>query len=303
MLDEQSMDVLRLWSLGVGSVIGGDFFGWNSCLRGGFGAGVLSILWAATLYFLMARCIGRLCTLLPKAQGSYSFVTIGMGPLYGTVVAACELVKLFWVLCALAFGIVEYILEIVHVPHGWQYLVYALLLATFFGLGLVGVKNLGNSQIFVTIACLMVLSFYWVSVSTNLDFHKNAVPEDEWFRSWDRVLESLPFGAWFFLGFEELPLLVPHSLDVQRRAAVLRRGLRYSFLTVLSSCVLTFLLASGSKPGVPALKSEEAPLVEGVKGVYGDESNVVTVFAIFTVLALLAPFCSFFLYCTYHIQV
>lgn len=303
MLDDQSMEVLRLWSLGVGSVIGGDFFGWNSCLRGGFGAGVLSIMWAATLYFLLARCIGRLCTLLPKAQGSYSFVAIGMGPQYGAVVAACETVKLFWVLCALGFGIVEYILEIVHIPHAWQYLIYGILLTGFFSLGFVGVKTLGNSQIFVTISCLVVLVIYWISVSTHLDFPKYAVPDDEWFRSWDRVLESLPFGAWFFLGFEELPLLVPHSLDVDRRTAVLRRGLRYSFMTVLSSCLFTFILASGSKPGVAALKSEEAPLVEGMKGVYGDDSTEVTVFAVFSVLALLAPFCSFFLFCTYHLQV
>ena len=255
------------------------------------------------LYFLLARCIGRLCTLLPKAQGSYSFVTVGMGPQYGTVVAACETVKLFWVLCALAFGIVEYIFEIVHIPHAWQYLVYAFLLTTFFSLGFMGVKSLGNSQIFVTISCLVVLLFYWVSVSTDLDFPKNAVPEKEWFRSWDRVLESLPFGAWFFIGFEELPLLVPHSLDVGRRTTVLRKALFYSFVTVLSSCVLTFTLASGSSPGVASLKSEEAPLVEGVKGVYGDDSKEVTTFAVLSVLALLAPFCSFFLYCTYHLQV
>jgi ethanolamine permease len=303
MLDEQSMEVLRLWSLGVGSVIGGDFFGWNSTLRGGFGAGLLSISWAAGLYFLLARCIGRLCTLLPKAQGACSFVTAGMGPEYGAVVAACEIVKLLWVLCAIGFGIVEYILEVVHIPHVWQYLVYACLLAVFFSLGCVGVKNLGNSQIFATVSCLAILGFYWISVATNLDFPKYAVPEREWFRSWDRVLESLPFGAWFFLGFEEIPLLVPHTLDVARRTSIVKKGLLYSFMTVMSSCALTFTLASGSSPGVSSLKSEEAPLVEGIKGVYGDDSKVVTIFAVFSVVALLAPFCSFFLYCTYHLQV
>lgn len=240
---------------------------------------------------------------MPKAQGSYSFVTVGMGPQYGTVVAACETVKLLWVLCALAFGIVEYILEVVHIPHGWQYLVYAFLLTAFYCLGLMGVKSLGNSQIFVTVSCLVVLLFYWISMSTDLDFPKHAVPDKEWFRSWDRALESLPFGAWFFIGFEEIPLLVPHTLDMARRTTIVRKGLLYSFMTVLSSCVLTFTLASGSSPGVAYLKSEEAPLVEGIKSVYGDDSKVVTVFVVFSVLALLAPFCSFFLYCTYHLQV
>jgi amino acid transporter len=233
-------------------------------LRGGFGAGVLSVTWASVLYFLLARCIGRLCALLPKARGAYSFVTIGMGPQYGVLVAACETVKLFWVLSALAFGIVEYFLEIVDIPHGYQYMIYAFLVTVFFILGSAGMKNLGNSQIFVTMSCIVILLFYWISVSTHLDFPKYAVPNGEWFQSWDRVLESLPFGAWFFLGFEELPLLVPHTLEGQNRSIILKKGLLYSFLTVMSSCVLTLTLASGSSPGVEDLKGEEAPLVEGM---------------------------------------
>lgn len=303
MLNGHSMEVLRLWSLGVGSVIGGDFFGWNSSLRGGFGAGLLSISWAVVLYFLVARCIARLCALLPNSQGTCAFVTIGMGPQFGPAVAACEIVKLLWVLCAIGFGIVEYFLAVVHIPHTVQFVLFAVLLSGFCCLGLVGVKSLGNSQVFATVSCLVILMFYWVSVSTQLDFQKNAVPEGEWFRSWDRVLESLPFGAWFFLGFEEIPLLVPPSLTAETRANVLEKGLLYSFTTVMSSCILTYCLASGSGPGVAALRSEEAPLVEGIKSVYGDDSRVVTVFAVLSVLSLLAPFCSFFLYCIYHVQV
>ena len=297
------MEVLRLWSLGVGSVIGGDFFGWNSCLRGGFGAGILSVVWAAVLYSLLARCVGRLCALLPKSQGSYSFVNVGLGPRYSVVVAACETVKLFWVLSALGFGIVEYFFKVVHISHSWQYGLYMFLVLCFCCLGLGGVKNLGNGQFIVTVSCLAILMFYWISAVEHFNFRKYAIPGDEWFRSWDRVLESLPFGAWFFIGFEELPLLAPHSMGAKKRAKVLWRGLLLSFFTVMSSCILTFTIASGSNPGVSTLRSEEAPLLEGMEIAYGDDSKGTTSFAVLSVLALLAPFCSFFLYCTYHLQV
>lgn len=302
MLDGHSLEVLRLWSLGVGSVIGGDFFGWNSCLKGGFGAGLLSMLWAGILYFVLARCVARLCKILPTAKGSYSIVAAGLGPHQGAIVAACETLKLFWVLMALGFGIVEYFLAIVDEAHSLQYVVYLLLVVSFCVLGSFGIKSLGNSQIIVTFSCLVVLVFYWTSVISNVNFKKYATPNNDWFHRSDKVLESLPFGAWFFLGFEEIPLLLPPGLEGASKSFVLKRGMLFSFLTVLTSCILTLILASSSSPGVNELKSEEAPLVEGIKGVYGEHSIVVTLFAVSSVLALLAPFCSFFLYCAYHLQ-
>ena len=102
------VSVVRLWSIGVGSVIGGDFFGWESALRGGYGAGVLALMLNGLLYGVLARCIAELSFRVPKSGGAYTFVSVAIGPNAGLVVACLEVIKLFLVLVTIGFGCIGY---------------------------------------------------------------------------------------------------------------------------------------------------------------------------------------------------
>jgi amino acid transporter len=335
MLNSFFLPCLRLWSIGVGSVIGGDFFGWNSTLHGGFGASLVALLINATMFGILAHCTAKLSSRVPKG-GAYKFVEVGIGPKTSLFVAGLELVKLFWVLSALCFGLTDYLRLLFGFSSQFQFLCYPLLFSVFSFLGMLGIRTSGNIQIVITCGCLLVLSFYWISMSTILKFNTNAIPDHNWFNSWRSTLISIPYGSWLFLGFEELPLiqieenpqdnsspgLVTHFLpnsspesispsisspykpsSKSHNSKIMFHGILSSFLTVFISGALTVTLASGSRPGVDRLKEKTSPLLSGIEEVYGDESPIAILFNILSVLALFAPCYSFMLYCSEHIQV
>ena len=141
------VSVVRLWSIGVGSVIGGDFFGLESALRGGYGAGVLALMLNGLLYGVLARCIAELSFRVPKSGGAYTFVSIAIGPNAGLVVACLEVMKLFLVLVTIGFGCIGYFRSIVTFPSELQFLLYAVLFACFVSISMLGVRTSGNMQL------------------------------------------------------------------------------------------------------------------------------------------------------------
>lgn len=326
---------LRLWSIGVGSVIGGDFFGWNSTLHGGFGACLIALFLNAIMFGILAHCTTKLSTRIPKG-GAYRFVCHGIDQWTGLLIAALELIKLFWVLSALCFGLTDYLYMLINFPLELQFLCYPILFIIFASLGMSGVRTSGNIQIFITCGCLLVLLFFWISVSTKFNFYTHAIPDNSWINSWRSVLIAIPYGSWLFLGFEELPLIQieeeeekHHEVDnfilspsitsstavistsltsndihlKNRNKKVMFNGIVASFFTVFVSGMLTVTLSSSSEPGVDTLRGETSPLLSGIEEVYGKHNPVTILFGILSLLSLFAPCYSFMLYCSEHIQV
>ena len=49
-----------IWAIGVGSALGGDFFGWQFVLYGGFVSGLGAVIFAGIFYWLYANAITEL---------------------------------------------------------------------------------------------------------------------------------------------------------------------------------------------------------------------------------------------------
>lgn len=296
MSDWNQLTPLHYWSIGVGSVIGGDFFGWQPVLTGGIGHAFVAFSVVALLYGILAYCITLLSSRCDHG-GAYIFVSQGIGPRLGVLVACMETMKLFLVLCALGFGLVGYIHAIVDISNYWQYVVYFVLITVFCALSSKGTAFSGDVQFYITSACLLVLCFYWLSMSTKVDFVANATPEKTYFYSYVHCIQAFPFAAWFFLGFEELPLLPSADLS----SSSLSRGMVYSYLTVATSGLLTMILSAAGRPGIDgSIDTEPAPLSSGIHHIYSYPVSVL--FDILSILALLCPFYSFILYCAHHLQ-
>ena len=56
--EHNKVGVLSLWLIGVGSFIGGDFIGWPSVLVGGFGSGLISVLFFGFFFWMLAATTG-----------------------------------------------------------------------------------------------------------------------------------------------------------------------------------------------------------------------------------------------------
>src|SRR5690606_27193143 len=71
----------RLWALGVGAVISGEYGGWNPGLKyGGFGGLTIATLLMTAMYVCMVFTIAELSAALPHAGGFFSFTRQAFGP-------------------------------------------------------------------------------------------------------------------------------------------------------------------------------------------------------------------------------
>jgi ethanolamine permease len=83
-----------IWAIGVGSVLGGDFFGWQFVTYGGMSSAVISVIIAALFYWLYAGAITELAARYRTTGGAFDFVRRALGEKLATVMAILELLKL-----------------------------------------------------------------------------------------------------------------------------------------------------------------------------------------------------------------
>lgn len=217
------MSVVNIWSIGVGSVIGGDFFGWSSLLGAGIGAALVSFGLTMTLYFILARSVASLASIVKTHGGADVFVLEGLGSTLQHLTASLETVKLTFVVCSVGIGIVDYIVVLANTDNKTvQYILFAVLYTVFGFINALGATFSSTVQLLITLFCLLTLSFYWIAITTQFDFQTYALDSNSlgeassWFYGgFEAFALAFPFAAWLFLGFEELPLLCVHEEEVQ----------------------------------------------------------------------------------------
>lgn len=363
--------LMVLWAVGVGSVIGGDFFGWSYLLSSGIGSSMLSLLFTMCMYYCMSTCVSSLSAIVTKPGGADVFVAEGLGADFGLATAALETAKILLCTCAINNGAVSYFQATVDLGNGVGiYLAYIGLFLIFCYLNLLGAKYSGNFQICVTVFSLTVLLFYWGSVCDTVNFNEYALGNSSgWFVDGiSGFLLSQPFASWLFLGFEELPLVAksmndPDDMEIatmvqlsevngdifeipnDNSSFVLPResgpagtagasspgipsslskltvttinspskpsssadrittvAMLLSFATIAAAGILTMFLGAASAPGAYTLSSAASPLVDGVKGVYGNGSWVVSALNVLVIVALVTPFNAFLLFSAHHLS-
>ena len=67
---------VTVWAIGVGATLGGDFFGWQFVLYGGFGSALVAVVLASSFYWLYAGMITEMAIRYETSGGAFSFVTL-----------------------------------------------------------------------------------------------------------------------------------------------------------------------------------------------------------------------------------
>lgn len=317
---------LYQWSIGVGSVIGGDFFGWTAILKGGISNAIISFILMSLLYFSLAKSISSLCNISRQKGAAHCFVDDGMGKISGIICAALETAKLMFVICAVSIGIASYVNVVDNAPVYFQMIFYIVLYFSFCLLNMFGSSVSGFIQTIITSCCLILLLFYWISISTTFNFIKYAYTSTISESDIYSFASSFPFCAWLLLGFEELPIVISNSnerdlqsMDMNKSSlktyAILNDpstnddtdknssdGILISFITVCISGFLTLFLGASCVPGLEEISHSNSPLVSGIAAVYGSESPITSATRALVVVALASPFYSFILYASHHLQ-
>lgn len=293
------IDSWTVWAIGVGSAMGGVFFGWEFVLYGGFISGLFAVIYAAIFYLLYARVITELSVRYQSSGGSFDFVMDALGIRPAIVVAIMNVLKLICANAATALAISSYLME-AGLPTKYKYLVWIGIYGAFTTLDCIGIKQSAIAQVFATLLCIGIVLFY---VSSNLTIFKASnlltIPDGSGKLSTLYLFfKGLPFAVQFFDGFEEMPLLFSYTKNAEQ---TMPAAINACYITILT-IALGVIVSAAASAKADELFNSDAPLMVGIEAVYGAGSTVANVVAYLIVVGLLTNFFAFIVYTSQQVQ-
>ncbi|MGW0906516.1 ethanolamine permease [Streptomyces sp. NPDC002853] len=262
---------LLLTGLGVAYVVSGDYSGWNFGLaEGGFGGLGIAMALMGVMYACMVFSLAELSSVLPTAGGGYGFARRALGPWGGFLTGTAILIEYILAPAAISIFIGDYVesLGLFGLTSGWP--VYLACFVIFIGIHLWGVGEALRFSFVVTGIAVAALLVFAVGAFMDFDASKlNDIPvEADAFgsNSWLPmgllgIWAAFPFGMWFFLGVEGVPLAAEETKDPAR---TLPRAIRWSMAILIVLALLTFFASAGAR-GANAIQEAGNPLVEALQ--------------------------------------
>ncbi|MEU4267514.1 ethanolamine permease [Streptomyces sp. NPDC026092] len=263
---------LLLTGLGVAYVVSGDFSGWNIGLsKGGFGGLAIATVLMGAMYACLVFALAELSAILPTAGGGYGFARRALGTWGGFLTGTAILIEYILAPAAISIFIGDYVesLGLFGLESGWP--VYLACFAIFIGIHLWGVGEALRFSLVVTAIAVAALVIFALGALS--DFHVdglNDIPVDGealGSNSWLPygllgIWAAFPFGMWFFLGVEGVPLAAEEAKDPVRS---MPRALALSMGILVLLAVITFVAATGAR-GSAAIQEAGNPLVVALQG-------------------------------------
>ncbi|MFE2236685.1 ethanolamine permease [Streptomyces sp. NPDC059442] len=263
---------LLLTGLGVAYVVSGDFSGWNIGLsKAGFGGLAVATVLMGAMYACLVFALAELSAILPTAGGGYGFARRALGTWGGFLTGTAILIEYILAPAAISIFIGDYVesLGLFGLESGWP--VYLACFVVFIGIHLWGVGEALRFSLVVTAIAVAALVIFALGALT--DFHVdglNDIPVDGaafGANSWLPfgllgIWAAFPFGMWFFLGVEGVPLAAEEAKDPVRS---MPRALALSMGVLALLAVVTFFAATGAR-GAAAIQEAGNPLVVALQG-------------------------------------
>ncbi|KAE9288740.1 hypothetical protein PF008_g26060 [Phytophthora fragariae] len=279
----------HLWALGVGTVISGDFFGWQSSLVAGFD-GLLILLSIVTVqYVLLSFSIAELSATVPHGGGPYVFALHGIGKTAAFFAGIAECLKVVVTTAVAATGIASYFAELIGVGAEYGPIWWIACYIIFVTLNIVGVEMTFRVQVVVTVVSVFLLLVFYIGAATKVDYQQWVVDRDWNYNGWDGILQGASFTLWFYLGIEELPLAIDETIEPTKN---MPRGLLASIATLIAISFCTVIFSSMISPGADEMYVNSSPLLTGYKTIFGDNSTT-SGFTWILIVGLVSSFHSF----------
>ena len=263
---------LLLTGLGVAYVVSGDFSGWNFGLaEGGFGGLAIAAVLMGLMYTCMVFALAELASVLPTAGGGYGFARRALGTWGGFLTDTAILIEYVLAPAAISIFIGDYVesLRLFGLESGWP--VYLACFVIFIGIHLWGVGEALRFSFVVTGIAVAALVIFALGAVTEFDAGKlNDIPvrasafgANSWLPfGLLGIWAAFPFGMWFFLGIEGVPLAAE---ETRNPARTLPRAMALSIGILLVLALVTFLVTTGAG-GADAVKDAGNPLVAALEG-------------------------------------
>ena len=287
---------ILLAGLGVAYVISGDFAGWNFGLaEGGWGGLAIATLLMAVMYTAMVFSLAELSATIPSAGGGYGFARRAFGPFGGFLTGTAILLEYSVAPAAIATFIGAYLDSLIGIS-GWP--VSLAFFALFIGIHIYGVGEALKLMLGVTILAVLALLIFIVAMVPHFDVANlfdipvaGGIGASKYLPyGIIGIWAAIPYGMWFFLAIEGLPLAAEEAADAQRN---MPKGMIAAILVLLFLAVLVLVLGPGGG-GASNLANAGDPLIAAMRSetAYGGPTLTGKIINIVGLAGLIASFFS-----------
>jgi len=254
---------------------------------------LIATLLMATMYTAMVFGLAELSSMIPTAGGGYGFARRALGPLGGFATGTAILIEYAIAPAAIATFIGGYVESLIGFG-GWP--VYLLFYLVFVGIHIYGVGEALKVMFVITAIAVVALAVFVVGMiplfdPANLfDIKPTDAAGASAFLPFGLIglWAALPYGIWFFLAIEGVPLAAEETRDPTRDTP---KGLIVGMMALLVFAALILVFAPGAS-GSAAIQDSDNPLPLAVQTAY-EGSNALSAFVNIAGLAgLIASFFS-----------
>ena len=257
-----------LMGLGVAYVISGDFSGWNYGIAyGGWLGLALAFVLMGTMYVCTVLGVAELSSAIPATGAGYGFARRAFGPFGGFMTGLAVLVEDVCAPAAISTFIANYIDALGIISGDAQHLlVVAICFVVFIALHIIGVGEALKVMFIITLVAAAALVAFVVGAApafqaANLFDIAPATGNAETLPfGVAGALAALPFGIWFFLGVEGVPLAAEEARNPRHDVP---RGILGSMAVLVLSGLAVLFLAAGAT-GAKFMGTSTAPLVDAL---------------------------------------
>lgn len=256
--------MFEIWCMGVATVIGGQYYGWNEGMAAGFGSYCIAQILTGFSFINLAFSLSEMISMTSFSGGAYGMARVMLGFYAGFIVASFELMEY---ITYISFSVV-YISDFFCSHMDWD-AAYSPLICLLFYL-IASVFILDEDRLFWGFVCaiglvsLTILLIYcfgslgYVNFIDNASFHhdhSNPSATTNWFAGgMTAYMHILPFTTWGFGGVESLALLT----DMADNPRVnLTYGMAYATVTLFVCMIFIMFVSASLPPGMNDYKDME----------------------------------------------
>jgi ethanolamine permease len=286
---KRSLSPILLWSIGVGNVISGMYFGWNLGLeKGGTSGMAIATFLVIILYVCFSFSYAELACAIPKAGGGFDYAHRAFGSRIGFLAGLSQIIIFLFAAPAIAIGVATNLNLAFPMLTVTQYAVLVYLVFTL--INVFGVKIAAQFEMVVTL--LAILGILLFSVYTFPHFSFQNLTKNHSIGGFNGIMAAIPFAIWFFLGIEGMANVAEESENPQED---LSKGFARAILTLVILCVLVFISAIGLNGWQSVVYDfngnvSDAPLTTVLATIYGKSSWIYSVLIGVSIIGIVASF-------------
>jgi len=263
---------IHLWSLAVGLVISGEYFGWN---YGWKTAGTYGFLVATIVVTIMYICFifsyTELSVRIPHAGGPFAYAQRAFGPLGGAIAGFATLVEFLFAAPAIAFALGAYVhflfpeLSVLGTAIG-SYLFFTLI-------NLIGIRESALFNLVITVLAILELLLFIGVLAPHAEWRNFAAHNEN--LSFSGIFAAFPFAIWLYLAIEGAAMVAEEVKNPRKNIPI---GFGWGMFTLIV-LALSVMFVAGSVGDWRTLSDIDFPLPESIGMVHGKNNSLTQLFA------------------------